>query len=222
MSIALMSSNKDDLWEDKARVAHCLPVVAELMGDTSKGYIRQRVIGSSIMFLGIPRRRLIRYALNYHHHAKSPAQYFDWVGGENGPRCPRINLMALHHVGFVYRARLQDFPWMEKIGFSRDPYARVKSLSAQTGMTHVLEDFVDGCFFDEARSFLVRRRDHFFQEWFLDPERSFGGVPPYFGDNIPIQHWRSAVARSRLATNVRNLAPLEIIKADVKQKRVWA
>lgn len=209
----LMSSNVDELWDPKARIAHCVPVVADVV-TVDRGYVETRVISSAAMFLGVNSRRVRHLAATYNRKGGTLEKFFEYYEHLVGQDCPNIDLMALHHVGFIYRARMRSFPWIEKIGFSRDPYKRMRNLSYQTGFEHDLEDFVDGCFFDEARSFLARRRDNLKGEWFFDPDREVAGIPDFLQRDLPMKHWESAIARSRSKENVRQDSAFEIMWRD--------
>lgn len=86
--------------------------------------------------------------------------------------------------GHVYFARVQEFPHVIKIGFSRNPESRMKQLQRETGQAHLVEKTLPGTKVDEAIAHIAFFKTHIVREWFFDPKQDDRTPPPFLPPGV--------------------------------------
>lgn len=98
--------------------------------------------------------------------------------------------------GFVYEARLVEFPHIIKRGISTDVARRERELSRWIKTPVRVTSHRFGTYFDEAMSFVNDRANHIIGEWFFDPAIPIGDMPAYF-NKFSVPDWKAAAVRAR-------------------------
>lgn len=123
-------------------------------------------------------------------------RYFRVGGPANLIELVSRNLPDAHDCcGYVYLARLPDFPHILKVGFTKNPEDRQKRLAYLIGSPVDFEQVAVGTLFDEALNLLIRERDSIeIGEWFFDRSRQFAGMPPSLKGRWHDDEWAAAFA----------------------------
>lgn len=186
--MSLRHASFASLIDPKARLVYCLEDLRVFADD--REYIAKRafaagsrLLDTSVGFL----RALARRAAPPNTVEESLRRREEIGGSYNfvGPLNPS-------EFGFVYLARVRECPSVIKIGFSTNPFLRMKSLERQTGAAHVLISSVEGSHFDETRNFLARCKSHISNEWFWDFSHPFAGMPEFLRGNFGDAKWETA------------------------------
>lgn len=179
------------------RLRYCFSDMIDYRED--RGYYASRAFISAGRLIGRGQRATRRLAREIERVGSIDRLIAKW---ERIPAVkPQFPSLGIDEFGFVYLARLRDFPSIVKVGFSQDPHRRMKSLKSQTGEVHVLEHFEPGTKLSEAKEFLRRRNDGLWTEWFADPGYELGHIPPFLSMGFTDSDWRRAVEANRNDTS---------------------
>ncbi len=163
-----------------------------------RGYIACRAFIAAGRLINCGQRKARREARSI-VRARGFDGYFERIACSRVLTLPDVGPLDRDQFGYVYLARLRDFPFVLKVGFSADPVERMKSLRYQTGCVHELEQFAPGTLLDEAIEFIRRRADHINNEWFLDPTMKMAELPAFLGYGASRGAWEHAIGQNRAA-----------------------
>lgn len=110
----------------------------------------------------------------------SLSAYLAWLDKPPSIGRPRFGRLPVSAVGYVYKARVRDFPHIIKIGFSSNPKRRMGTLRTESLLHHDLEEFTPGTLLDESIQHLEHRAWSLDREWFLDIAKPKGQIPSFF------------------------------------------
>jgi len=97
-----------------------------------------------------------------------------------------------HLCGWVYTARLADYPHIFKIGITSDPERRLRELQYQARTAVAMERVTVGTYFEEAYRLLVLGRLQIVGEWFFDPDLPIKAMPEFLAHGRPLEQWQRA------------------------------
>lgn len=190
---------RHELSDPRARIRYCLEPLIGFSGDN--GYLPRRAFIAAGRLLGVARRDIKRLVRRL-EEGQSISSIF--VGELPG--------IPLTEFGWVYRGRLREYPFIVKIGISKDPHRRMEDLWYETKCRHVLEHIRAGLVFDETLEFLKRRAFSInSNEWFFDPDRPMGRMPKFLAGTWSDDQW----LRARAVTEAQTAADIDFSASAV-------
>jgi hypothetical protein len=194
----------------EARAAHSLDRLIPFREFRTYGMDRALVAAGRMFGIGKrPTRRLVKSrARNY----KFVTSYAD--------RAMMIVPSVEQFCGYVYSARMVDYPHIIKIGFSRQPEIREKQLSYEAKSPVRMETVELGTLFEEAYRLLVSGRQQINSEWYFDPSLPVTSMPDFLSAGYPLEYWQRAAERSATGSHSRAIGAHAEIYLEIIGGRV--
>lgn len=159
------------------RLGQIVDLLRPLAGDRSMFVCRAfKAASAEIGWPDADRLRSVCRAVN---RKGSFGAYLDWRREPPAFAEFTIAPMSGCAMGNVYLARVERYPHVIKIGFTRDPERRMRQLRAETGEPHRIEKVIPGTLFDEALMHIAHFGTHIVREWFFDPETTDRSHPAF-------------------------------------------
>lgn len=179
----------------EARYQHSIDRLIPFRDERSYGMDRALVAAGRMFGIGKrPTRKLVKSAFD--RMGRPNASIWAYLDEVRKQRALEAVPTVDHLCGWVYTARLEQYPHIFKIGITSDPDRRVRELQYEARTPVRMGNVEVGSYFEESYRLLCLGRLQVLGEWFFDPHLPIKAMPEFLCHGHSLEQWQRAFEAS--------------------------